>query len=106
MQAYAGALAHVGKCAGEKRLARLVEDTIKSYTDPGTSDARHFCGVMLRELSLSAADAFSQQFPLVLPQVFVAQYDEEKDVAALFTEVSGLYVRAQERDCWVVRHVA
>jgi hypothetical protein len=95
------------------------------YAEPGTPDARHFCGVMLRELSLNASDVFAQHYTLVLPQVstlasfiaslmpsvharhartlhpscnmtrvsmhrtqvFVSQYDEEPEVAALFAEI-------------------
>lgn len=57
------------------------------YAEPGTTDARHFCGVMLRELSLNASDVFAQHYTLVLPQVFVSQYDEETEVAALFTDI-------------------
>jgi hypothetical protein len=57
------------------------------YAEPGTADARHFCGVMLRELSLNASDVFAQHYTLVLPQVFVSQYDEESEVASLFTDI-------------------
>jgi hypothetical protein len=34
-KAYATALANVGKCAADKRLGRLVEDTVRAFCRPG-----------------------------------------------------------------------
>ncbi|KAK3264270.1 hypothetical protein CYMTET_26979, partial [Cymbomonas tetramitiformis] len=86
-KAYATACGTVAKYAAEKRVTRLVEDALTSYVDPGDASARHFAAVLLQQLSHQASDVAAQYATQILPRAFMAQFDEEADVAALFLEV-------------------
>ena len=60
-RAFASTAANVAKFAPEARAAQLVADAVKMYADPGDKPSRHLAGLVCRELSRQAPDAFAGQ---------------------------------------------
>ena len=66
-RAFASTAAQVAKFAPEARVAQLVADAVKMYADPGDKPSRHLAGLICRELSRQASDAFAGQASQVTP---------------------------------------
>jgi len=126
-QAMAGAAARVVAVAKEAAVDEYVKELTASYFERGTDDSslRSIVGTACKDLLSMASDAIRDFLPQLLPLVFIAREDEEKEAAEAFqavweegagstsaglrlysTEISDV-IRAQlASPSWVVRKMA
>ncbi|KAK9850611.1 hypothetical protein WJX84_005115 [Apatococcus fuscideae] len=86
-RAFASAAGAVAKYAAPARVDKLVAEAVAVFTEPGDQEARLVSGLLLRELSRQAPEAFSNCKNQVMPLAFLARTDEDADVAKLWGEV-------------------
>jgi len=88
-QAMAGAAARVVAVAKESAVDEYIRDLTSTYFNHGTEDVslRVMVGNACKDLLAMAADAIRDFLPQLLPLVFVAREDEEKDAAEAFQTV-------------------
>jgi len=86
-KAFAAAVASVARYATEARVEKLCQEVVALYAEPGDRPARFVAALLARELARGASEAFAKHAATVLPLAFLAQSDEEKDVAGLWGEV-------------------
>lgn len=86
-KAFAVALGSVAKYASEAQVRKLLLDAVAMYNSENDRDQRMVSALVLKELSRQASDVFKGNYTLILPMTFVARFDDEKDIVALFEEI-------------------
>ena len=86
-KAFAAALGSIAKYASEAQVRKLLLDAVAMYNSENDRDQRLVSALVLKELSRQASDIFKGNHTLILPMAFVARFDEEKDIVALFEEI-------------------
>lgn len=86
-KAFAVALGSVAKYASEAQVRKILLDAVALYSSENDRDQRLVSALILKELSKQASDVFKGNYTLIIPMTFVARFDEEKDIAAIFEEV-------------------
>lgn len=86
-KAFAVALGSIAKYASEAQVRKLLLDAVAMYNSENDRDQRMVSALVLRELSRQASDVFKGNYTLILPLTFVARFDGEKDIVALFEEI-------------------
>ncbi|EFN52702.1 hypothetical protein CHLNCDRAFT_138705 [Chlorella variabilis] len=87
-KAYAAAAALLCRHAPTARVNRFVTDALASLAAEGADrDDRYVAGLLLRELGHESSDVLEAHAGEVAPPAYMAQFDEEADVAAVWREV-------------------
>ncbi|XP_024395125.1 LOW QUALITY PROTEIN: uncharacterized protein [Physcomitrium patens] len=86
-KAFAAALGSVAKYTSETQVRKLLLDAVALYNSENDRDQRMVSALVLKELSRQADDVFKGNYTLILPMTFVARFDDEKDIVALFEEI-------------------
>ncbi|PSC71704.1 proteasome-associated ECM29-like protein [Micractinium conductrix] len=87
-RAYAAAAATLCRHAPRARVARFVSDCLASLAaENADRDDRYVAGLLLRELGKEASDVLTAHAGEVAPLAYMAQFDEDADVAAMWHEV-------------------
>jgi proteasome component ECM29 len=86
-KAFAAACGGLLKYAGSAQAQKMIEDTIALYTSGGDKGTQVASAILLKTFSHQAADIVKGYHTIVLPVVFMARFDDEKDISSLFEEV-------------------
>lgn len=87
-RAYASANALLAKHAAQSRVDKHVAAWIEKYSaDDADESARAVSGLLLRALAREASDVFARYAAEVAPVAYMAQFDPEPTVAALWGEI-------------------
>ena len=87
-RAYASANAVLAKHANQARIDKHVASWIEKYSaDDADESSRAVSGFLLRALAREASDVFARYAAEVAPVAYMAQYDPDPTVAALWGEI-------------------
>ncbi|PRW21127.1 proteasome-associated ECM29-like protein isoform X1 [Chlorella sorokiniana] len=87
-RSYAAAAALLCRHAPAARVNRFVSDALALLAaEDASRDDRYVAGLLLRELGREAADVLASHASEVAPPAFMAQFDDESDVAVVWREV-------------------
>lgn len=86
-KAFAAACGGLLKYAGSAQAQKMIEDSIALYTSVGDKETQVASAILLKTFSQQAADIVKGYHTIVLPVVFMARFDDEKEVSSLFEEV-------------------
>ncbi|GAB4815511.1 hypothetical protein N2152v2_002557 [Parachlorella kessleri] len=87
-RSFAAANAAVARFAAPARVEKQVASLLEMYgAEDADANTRLVAGLLLRELGKEAGDVFSKHAPTVAPLAFMAQCDDDADVAAMWHDV-------------------
>lgn len=87
-RSYAAAAALLCRHAPQARVDRFVSDAVASLAaEDADRDDRYVAGLLLRELGRESSDVLTDHASEVAPPAYMAQFDEDADVAAMWREV-------------------
>lgn len=84
-RAFANACGIVLKYAVPSQAQKLIEDTVALLN--GDRNAQVSCAVLLKSFSSMASDVLSGYHDVIVPPIFLARFDDDKYVSALFEEL-------------------
>ncbi|CAA6669169.1 unnamed protein product [Spirodela intermedia] len=84
-RAFAAACAVTLKYAGASQTQKIIDDTTTLHL--GDRNAQFSCAILLKNFLNIAADVLSGYHAVVLPVIFVARFEDDKDVSSQFSEL-------------------